>query len=156
MLRKQERAALFALMLTLSPISTARAEEAKTGSDLSHYLEQLQVKLEHAAERANQPTASGGSSVVGLRGSKQEPLSRQLYWKGKKIAAPLTPDEVKLMRQAVEQARAGHPAEAVSILQAFEQKYPQSALLPDAQATLQRLNPPTAPADAAIPPPPAH
>jgi len=45
--------------------SWGRAEEAKPVQELSAYLDQLQVKLEHTAQRANQPSA-GGSSVVGL------------------------------------------------------------------------------------------
>src|SRR6266851_5535928 len=70
---------------------------------LSAYLEQLQVKLEHTAQRANQPTSTG-TEVVGLRGSKQEPISKQLYWKGKSGNIPVTPDEVKMFRTAIEQA----------------------------------------------------
>src|SRR5437016_3939636 len=83
-------------------------------------LEDLQVKLDHAAQRANQPKAEG-SSVIGLRGSKQEPLSKQLYWKGRKGPTPLRPEEVKLFRSAVEQARAGKTADAVALLTTFQQ-----------------------------------
>jgi len=53
---------------------SARAEDAKPAQDLASYLDQLQVKLEHTAQRANQPSSSG-SSVVSLRGSKQESAS---------------------------------------------------------------------------------
>lgn len=119
--------------------SLSYAQEAKPPQDLQAYLEQLQAKLEHTARRANQPTASG-SSVVGLRGSKQEPLSKQLYWKGKTGNAPVSPEEVKLLRTAVEQSRAGQNAEAVTTLKSFQEKYPKSALNADAEETLRLLS----------------
>jgi hypothetical protein len=147
--------ALFALTLMTGSMLSAGAEDAKTDSDLNHYLEQLQIKLEHTAQRSNQP-GTAGSSVVGLRGSKQEPLSHQLYWKGKKVSGPVSPDEVKLMRTALEQARTGHKTESVAMLQTFEQKYPKSALLPDVQQTLQKLNGPQPPAAVPVPAAPVH
>jgi TolA-binding protein len=119
-------------------------EDAKNKTDLGSYLQELQVKLDHAAQRANQPSA-GGSSVVGVRGSQQEPLSKQLYWKGKKSRATVTPEEVKMMHDAVDQARAGQTKDAISSLKAFEEHYPNSALKPDAEETLRRLNEPAAP-----------
>ncbi|MFA5975322.1 MAG: hypothetical protein WC859_04065 [Elusimicrobiota bacterium] len=146
---KRELVALLVLAFLAYPIPRLCAEEPKTDSTLTQYLEQLQVKLEHAAERVNKPNASG-SSVVGLRGAKQEPLSHQLYWKGKKGDTPVTLDEVKLLRQAVEQARAGQKTEAIIALQSFEKKYPKSALLPDAQVTLQQLSAQVPPASVAV------
>jgi TolA-binding protein len=117
---------------------------AAPAKDTPHYLKELQVKLEHAAKRANQPTATG-SNVIGVRGSKQEPLSKQLYWKGKAAPPAVTPDEVKVFRSAVEQAQAGRTDEAVTALNAFIQQYPNSSLLPDAKEALARLSqaPPT-------------
>src|SRR5256885_1681577 len=87
------------------------SEEAPVQT-LSSYLDQLQVKLEHTAQRVNQPNA-GGSSVVGLRGSKQEPISKQLYWKGKIGKTIVTPEEVKMFRTAVEEAKAGQKDTAI-------------------------------------------
>ncbi len=118
--------------------SIVRADDAKPVQDLSASLEQLQVKLEHMAQRANQPNASG-SSVIGLRGSKQESVSKQLYWKGKTGNAPVTPDEVKMFRTAIEQAKAGEKDQAVSTLKSFVEKYPKSGLKGDAEDTLQLL-----------------
>src|SRR6185503_2925939 len=61
----KHRAALLLLSLALlCPVG--HAEDAKP--DATHYLNQLQVKLDHAAQRANQPS-DNGSSVIGLRGS---------------------------------------------------------------------------------------
>src|SRR5689334_19081138 len=94
-------------------------DDAKSAAKTSDYLENLQIKLEHTAQRANQPGASG-SSVIGLRGSKQEPLSKQLYWKGKKGNEPVSLEEVKSLRSAVEQARAGQKTEAIEALKKFE------------------------------------
>src|SRR5438876_12022787 len=91
------------------------SDDAKPAQDLAAYLEQMQVKLEHTAQRANQPSSSG-SSVVGLRGSKQESASKQLYWKGKTGRAPVTPEEVKMFRTAIEQAKAGQKDVAVATL----------------------------------------
>jgi len=118
--------------------SFALADDAKPAQDLSAYLEQLQVKLDHTAQRANQPNSSG-SSVVGLRGSKQEPLSKQLYWKGKPADAPVTPDEVKMFRTAIEQAKAGDSGTASATLKSFVEKYPKSGLKGDAEDTLKLL-----------------
>jgi len=130
-------------------VSAGWADDAKPAQDLNAYLEQLQVKLEHTAQRANQPNA-GGSNVVGLRGSKQEPVSKQLYWKGKTGVAPVTPDEVKMFRTAIEQAQAGQKDVAVVTLKSFVEKYPKSGLVGDAQDTLKMLAaaPPSEPAPA--------
>ena len=115
-----------------------RAQDVKPAQDLAAYLEQMQVKLEHTAQRANQPSSSG-SSVVGLRGSKQESASKQLYWKGKTGNAPVTPEEVKMFRTAIEQAKAGQKDVAVTTLKSFVEKYPKSGLIGDAQDTLNLL-----------------
>jgi len=130
--------AILILLGVLMSGQISLAEDPKTAPDLAAYLEQLQVKLDHAAQRANQPSSTG-SSVVGLRGSKQEPVSKQLYWKGKPINAPVSPDEVKMFRTAVEQAQAGKTAEATVTLKSFEEKYPQSGLKSDADDTLKML-----------------
>ncbi len=122
----------------------AGAEDKKPDAALAQYLEQLQTKLDHTARRVNQP-GSEGSSVVGLRGSKQESASKQLYWKGKQGRESVTPEEIRAFRSAVEQARAGKNADAVTSLKAFQEKYPKSALLPDVQETLAHLNTPTNP-----------
>lgn len=128
-----------ALMITAPSL---RAEEAKPTA--SAYLENLQTKLDHVARRANQPTSTG-SSVAGLRGSKQEPMSKQLYWKGKMTDAPVTIEEVKEFRGAVEEARTGKIDVAVKSLKAFLEKYPKSSLKPDVEETLQVLSTPVQP-----------
>jgi TolA-binding protein len=130
----------FTLMLVgcLALSVWTRAEDAKPAQDLAGYLDQLQVKLEHTAQRANQPSSSG-SSVVGLRGSKQESASKQLYWKGKTGAAPVTPEEVKMFRTAIEQAKAGQKDQAAATLKTFVEKYPKSGLVGDANDTLKLL-----------------
>ena len=138
----------FTMLTTLSC-----AEDTKPAKDLNAYLDQLQVKLEHTAQRANQPNA-GGSNVVGLRGSKQEPISKQLYWKGKTGVAAVTPDEIKMFRTAVEQAKAGQTDTAVTTLKSFLEKYPKSGLAGDAQDTLKMLAE-TPPVPAASTPAPA-
>jgi TolA-binding protein len=124
------------LLLSLMSVLGFAADSAAV--DVKTYLDQLQVKLDHAAQRMNEPTA-GGSSVMGLRGAKQTGGAAPLYWKGKETKAPVTPDEIKLFRAAVEQARAGQKTDAVATLKTFEITYPQSALKPDVEETLQRL-----------------
>lgn len=120
----------------------AWAQDKSAVKDTKKYLEQLQLKLEHTARRANQPTATG-SSVVGLRGTKQEPMSKQLYWKGKQGPAPVTPEEVRSFRSAIEQAQAGQIAEAISALKAFQEKYPNSSLAGEARESIDMLSAPT-------------
>ena len=129
-----------ALMVFSGP---SRADDKPANGDLTHYLQQLQVKLDHTAQRANQPTAEA-SSVVGVRGTKPEAASKQLYWKGKKGKAAVTPEEISLFRSGVDQAAAGKKDDAIVTLNSFQEKYPKSALLPDVQETLRRLSPPAA------------
>jgi TolA-binding protein len=121
----------------LAPAGPLRADDKNTET-LAQHLDQLRNKLDHAARRANQPTAEG-SNVVGLRGSKQESSSKQLYWKGQKGKAPVTTEEIRIFRAAVDEARGGKTAEAVSDLKLFKEKYPESTLLPDVEDTLSRL-----------------
>lgn len=135
-----------AALLFLIHGSVLHAEESpKPNPVRDAYLEELQLKLDHAARRANQPKA-GASSVIGLRGSKQEPLSKQLYWKGKTGGQTVTPQEVKEYRSAVEQAKAGQTIEAIAALKALLAKYPDTALKPDIEETIRVLSEPVAPA----------
>ena len=127
------------LALLTSCAAVVRADDAPPVKTLAEHLEELQIKLDHQARRVNQPTSTG-SNVVGLRGSKQEPLSKQLYWKGKSTAAEISPEEVRLFRGAVEQARAGQTSEALTALRSFEEKFPKSALLPEVRETARLLN----------------
>ena len=127
-----------ASLLVVGALVSGRADEKKTEAPLAQYLEQLQTKLDHTAQRANQPNAEG-SSVVGLRGTKQESASKQLYWKGKKGKESVSPEEIKIFRGAIEQARIGKSTDAVATLKMFQEKYPKSALGPDVQETLKRL-----------------
>src|SRR4051812_26356854 len=113
------------------------SEEKKPEQTLAEYLQQLQTKLDHTARHANQPGAEG-ASVVGLRGAKQE--AKPLYWKGKKGKSSVTTDEVKAFRSAVDQANAGKTQDALLALKAFEENYPKSAMLPDVQETITRLD----------------
>ena len=137
--------ARYALILTLlTSLRGAWAAEAPASTDVARYLEDLQVKIEHSAQRANQPTSSG-TSVIALRGSKQIPISKQLYWKGKDGGAVLSPDEIKPFRQAIAEAREGKTETAVASLKAFIDHYPKSPLIPDAQETLRLLTPPQPP-----------
>jgi len=106
--------------------------------DMVQYLNQLQVKLDHAAQRANQPTA-GGASVVGLRGAPPSAEASTLYWKGKEKPAKVSAEEFKAFRDAVALARAGKKTDAIAALQSFRAAYPRSALQPDAEETLRRL-----------------
>jgi TolA-binding protein len=128
-----------AAVLCIGLAGRVRADDKKADVSLAQYLEQLQTKLDHTARRVNQPNAEG-SSVVGLRGSKQEAPSKQLYWKGKKGKEAVSPEEVKAFRAAVDQARAGKNADAITSLKTFQDTYPKSALLPDVNDTLARLN----------------
>jgi TolA-binding protein len=131
------------ILLTGIFLLTARswADDAKPPVDQAAFLEDLQLKLDHAAQRANQPS-SEGSSVVGLRGSKQDSGAKQLYWKGKAGVAPVSTAEVKELRTAIELARAGNNEGAITGLKAFLEKYPKSALKHDAEETLARISPP--------------
>lgn len=115
------------------------AQKKKAPPSREQYLQEMQVKIDHTARRINQPN-SEGSSVVGLRGSKQESASKQLYWKGKKGKVAVALEEVKAFREAIELARAGKEADATAKLKSFQEKYPKSPLLPDVQETLTRLN----------------
>lgn len=118
--------------------SHAETPTPSTPDDVQAYLDKLYTKLDHTARRANEPVA-GSSNVVGVRGSKSTSAQNQLYWKGKKTAAPIPVEEVKDMRAAVELARAGKKEEAILALEAFQKNYPKSVFLPDVAETLKRL-----------------
>ncbi len=127
-------------------------DSATTSADLTAYLAQLELQLNHIAQRANQP-AAWGTSVVGLRGSKQEPVSKQLYWKGKKTSAPESTDEIRMFRTALDLAKAGQRPAALATLKSFEEKYPKSSLRSDADETIQRLSVPVPALQAVTNPP---
>jgi TolA-binding protein len=127
------------LSVLIAAAPSVQAEEKKAEQTTAQYLEQLQIKLDHTAQRVNQPS-SEGSSVVGLRGSKQESASKQLYWKGKKGKTPVTPDEVKAFRAAIDLARAGKTAEATAGLKTFQKTYPNSAMNPDVEEAISKLS----------------
>lgn len=129
--------------------SVSWGQDVKSPQDTKKFLEQLQIKLEHTARRANQPNASG-SNVIGLRGTKQEPMSKQLYWKGKTGPTPVSTDEVKAFRMAIDQAQAGHAPEAIAALKAFQEKFPKSSLSEEAKETLELLQA-SSPAPSAAP-----
>jgi TolA-binding protein len=135
-LRKILAGLVIAQAFSAAPVA---AEEKVASESRAQYLQQMQTKLDHTARRANQPN-SEGSSVVGLRGSKQESSSKQLYWKGKTGKVAVSPEEVKAFRAAVEQAQAGKDVEATAALKAFQEKYPKSALAPDVQETLIKIS----------------
>jgi len=125
------------LGLTLHAENTASPAAAKPAKDTKTYLEELQLKLDHTARRVNQPTASG-SSVVGLRGSKQE--AKTLYWKSKETDVPVTPEEVKAFRSAVDLARTGQTTQALAALKSFDETYPKSGLKADVLETQRILS----------------
>jgi TolA-binding protein len=127
------------LCFVFAGVRSSGAEEKEPVQTTAQYLEQLRTKLDHTARRANQP-GSEGSSVVGLRGAKQESASKQLYWKGQRGKGTVTTSEVKEYRDAVEQARGGKNDDAIAALKSFQTKYPKSALGPDVQETLNRLS----------------
>ena len=105
---------------------------------LNDYLDGLQKKLDHAAQRANQPSSSG-SAVMGLRGSKVDANASPLYWKTTSGSPAVSVEEIKRFRGAVSLARQNKNDEAVSQLQAFRVDYPKSALIPDVEETLKKI-----------------
>lgn len=119
--------------------SIASAAEPTLSAETKRALDQLQVKLDHAAQRANQPTA-GRSHVVGLRGAKQT-SAKQLYWKEASPPPTASPEEVKALRDALALAQTGDRSKAVTALTDFKTKYTQSALRPDADEALKLLQP---------------
>jgi|GEM_PF-2276542 len=125
-----------ALLLMMLPFNGFAMDQTPT--DLKAYLDQLQIKVDHAAQRSNQP-ASGGASVVGLRGAPQTSAAAPLYWKGKEKPMKVSADELKVFRSALVQAQAGQKKEAAASLQSFQSTYPHSALAPDVDETLKRL-----------------
>jgi len=127
-------------LLSLTALWLRAEEPTAKPTDAQTKLEALQLKLEHTARRVNQPTSSG-SNVVGLRGSKQSD-AKTLYWKKKDREMPVTPEEVKIFRAAVEQARGGQTVEALVALKTFVKTYPQSALLADVNDTITLIEHP--------------
>lgn len=115
-------------------LSVASAQEKKE-SGLSGWLKDLQKKIEQVVPKKSIPMTTG---VAGVRGAKEESQAK-LYWKGKKGEAPITEEELKRFKAAVETVSKGNAEAAIKGLDEFMKQYPDSALIPDAKKTLDMV-----------------
>ena len=111
--------------------TTVLAEEQK-GPTLADWLKVVQKKIETIARKKTLPPSAG---VASERGAKEDPFV-QLYWKGKKGGELVTDEERTEFKAAFERAVRGERKAAITGLEKFLERYPDSALVPDAKKTL--------------------
>jgi hypothetical protein len=114
--------------------SPALAAEPK-GSSLADWITVVQKKIDKIVPKKIQPLSTG---AAGIRGAKED-ASVKLYWKGKKSHEPVTEEEMKEFKAAIEHIVKDDRAAAVTVLEKFLTEYPSSALIPDAKKMLDLL-----------------
>lgn len=114
--------------------SPAFAAEPK-GSSLADWLKVVQKKIAKIVPKKIKPLSIG---EAGLRGTKEN-ASVKLYWKGKKSEEPVTEEEMKEFKVAIDLIVKDDRAAAGTVLEKFLKQYPDSALIPDAKKILDLL-----------------
>ncbi|GAB4435622.1 MAG: hypothetical protein OHK0040_06830 [bacterium] len=76
------------------------------------------------------------TAIAGVRGA-EEKEEETLFWFGKDM---VTKDELDLFKAALDKAESGDKTTARQNFQSFLNKYPKSALAPDAYEILKTLN----------------
>ena len=117
---------------------TAYAEErpAARETGLSAWFKELQKKIDVIAPRKRLPVST---DVAGVRGAKDDSGRSKLYWKGKKADEPVTEEELKEFKEWMAFAEKGDTTAAIKELDEFMKQYPDSALIPDANKSLDLL-----------------
>lgn len=126
---------LFALvMITGLCCAPALAGQPK-GSSLADWLKVVQKKVDKIVPKKIPPMSTG---AAGIRGTKED-ASAKLYWRGKKSDEPVTEEEMKEFKAAIDLIARDDRAAAGSVLEKFLMQYPDSALIPDAKKMLDLL-----------------
>ena len=117
---------------------TAYAEERPTVREtgLSAWFKELQKKIDIIAPRKSLPVST---VVAGVRGAKDDSGRSKLYWKGKKAEEPVTEEELHEFQECIAFAEKGDTTAAIKELDEFMKQYPDSALIPDANKSLDLL-----------------
>jgi TolA-binding protein len=117
---------------------TVHAEErpAARETGLSAWFKELQKKIDVIAPRKS---LSVGTGVAGVRGAKDDNGRSKLYWKGKKAEEPVTEEELNKFKECLAFAEKGDTTAAIKELDEFMKQYPDSALIPDANKSLDLL-----------------
>ncbi|NTW59804.1 MAG: hypothetical protein HGB21_10235 [Nitrospirae bacterium] len=117
---------------------TVYAEErpAARETGLSAWFKELQKKIDVIAPRKS---LSVGTGVAGVRGAKDDNGRSKLYWKGKKAEEPVTEEELHEFQECIAFAEKGDTTAAIKELDEFMKQYPDSALIPDANKSLDLL-----------------
>lgn len=115
--------------------TTATAQE-KTDSGLSSWFKELQKKIDIISPRKSLTVSTG---VAGVRGAKDDSNKNKLYWKGKKGEEPVTEEELKEFKEGLALVEAGKNPEAIHEFEEFLKQHPDSALVPDANKSLNLL-----------------
>ncbi len=121
------------LMLVVScTVAMAQEQEKKQGLGIAEWLKGLQNKIAQIVPKKTVPMST---SVAGVRGAKEESHAK-LYWKGKKGDEVITEEEIGKFKACVDLAEKGDRDASLRQLEEFMNKYPDSALIPDAKKTL--------------------
>jgi TolA-binding protein len=114
--------------------SPALAAEPK-GSSLADWIKVVQKKIDKIVPKKIQPLST---DAAGIRGTREE-TSVKLYWKGKKRDEPITEEELKAFKAAINLIARDDRVAAVTSLEKFMTLYPSSPLIPDAKKMLDLL-----------------
>jgi hypothetical protein len=123
---------ILAFMLVFMLSLTVAVAQDRKGSGLSVWLKDLQKKIRLVMPRKSLHMET---AIAGIRGAKEEQKTK-LYWKNKEAEEPVSEEELTGFKCCVDRAEKGETEAAVKEMEKFMQQYPDSALIPDAQKTL--------------------
>ncbi len=122
------------LILTLMTVSLlfVYTDGFAAGSGFDYWIKALSNKLRNLSSES---ADNNRTSVVGVKGAKDSE-SEELYWKDSPQSQS---EEVEALEKAVAAASEGKSELAIKELEAFLEKYPDSALASDAEQGLRLL-----------------
>ncbi len=105
------------------------------GSFWSTLLKKVNKLVSHSSQGETQ------TSVIGVRGTKEDTDSDSLYWKGKAEPATgtYTEAEIETFKSAIFLAEQGQDERAIQAFTRFQKEYPDSRLCCDAAMAVDRL-----------------
>lgn len=107
-------------------------QEKKSEAGAAAWLKGLRQKISQIVPKKSIVMSTG---VAGVRGAKEDDQAK-LYWKGKKTEEPISEEELQEFKEALDLIEKGDQAAAVRELEELLNRFPDSALVPDAKKTL--------------------
>lgn len=110
----------------------AQEQEKKAEAGVAVWLKGLRQKMSQITPKKSIVLSTG---VAGVRGAREDSQVK-LYWKGKKTEEPVTEEELREFTEALDFIEKGDQAAAIRELEELLNRFPDSALVPDAKKTL--------------------